>query len=501
MHNMIHGAATHEEGGNGRRPPVSGTSAELLLQKIATRQARVGVIGLGYVGLPLAVVFAEAGFTVVGIDLDASRVAKLNAGESHIEDVPAERVAALLAGPGDAGLRTVAARTGRRSGSFHASSDYDDLCQMDAVIICVPTPLTPDRGPDVSSIAAATAEIARRLPPGMLVVLESTTYPGTTEELLLPRLSRGPGTDRAEPFPLSAALTLQGEADRTERRVGRDFFLAFSPERIDPGRVDWTVRTTPKVIGGVTPDCLKVASALYRSAMDTVVPVSSPRVAEMVKLLENTFRALNIGLANEMAIICDHLGIDVWEVIDAARTKPFGFMPFYPGPGLGGHCIPIDPLYLSWKLRTLNYHARFIQLAEEVNGAMPDHVVRKVADALNTDGKPIMGARIVLLGMAYKANVADSRESPSLEIAAKLIAKGARLSYNDPHVPQVLAGDSHLKSVPLDEEVLRRADCVLIATAHDCYDWAWVLEHSRLVVDTRNATRGMDGASARVIKL
>jgi UDP-N-acetyl-D-glucosamine dehydrogenase len=315
----------------------------------------------------------------------------------------------------------------------------------------------------------------------MLVVLESTTYPGTTEELVLPHLAGG--------------------TEAAERSVGRDFFLAFSPERIDPGRLDWNVQTTPKVIGGVTPACLQVATSLYRCAIDTVVPVSTTRVAETVKLLENTFRAVNIGLANEMAIMCDRLGIDVWEVMDAAKTKPFGFMPFYPGPGLGGHCIPIDPQYLSWKLRTLNYHARFIQLAEEVNTAMPDHVVGKVADALNDDGKSVRGARIVILGMAYKANVADARESPSLEIAAKLIAKGARLSYHDPHVPYVMVAGSRLESVALDAELLRRSDSVVVVTAHESFDWPWVLEHSRLVVDTRNATRDVGARAARVVKL
>jgi len=458
---------------------ISESSQVLLLDKIASRQATIGLIGLGYVGLPLAVAFAEAGFNVVGVDVSASRVATLDSGGSYVEDVPSERIMSLAAANG--------ARSGAplHRGTLRASTDYDELRGTDAVIVCVPTPLTPDHRPDVSQIVSASDEIASRLPGGSLVVLESTTYPGTTEELLLPRLAQG----------------VNGQAEAGDRVVGRDFFLAFSPERIDPGRRDWNVRTTPKVIGGVTPACLEVASALYRCAIDTVVPVSTPRVAETVKLLENTFRALNIGLANEMAIMCDRLGIDVWEVIDAAKTKPFGFMPFYPGPGLGGHCIPIDPQYLSWKLRTVNYHARLIQLSEEINAAMPDHVVGKVADALNDEGKALKGARILILGMAYKANVSDARESPSLEIARRLLKKGACIEYHDPYVPQVLVGEILLKSMPLDEDLLQASDCIIVATAHDWYDWSSIVQRSRLVVDTRNATRGVSGPLARVVRL
>jgi len=451
----------------------------LLLDMIASRQATVGVVGLGYVGLPLATSFAEAGFPVVGIDLSESRVAMLKAGQSYVGDIRSEQIARLVSPDGAGAGGTL------RPGFLHVSARFDALSQVDAVIVCVPTPLTYDRRPDVSHIVAVTDQLAEHLRRGALVVLESTTYPGTTEELLLPRLQRSGDS----------------QLESGDRVVGRDFFLAFSPERIDPGRRDWNVRTTPKVVGGVTPACLEVATALYRCAIDTVVPVTTTRVAETVKLLENTFRALNIGLANEMAIMCDHLGIDVWEVIEAAKTKPFGFMPFYPGPGLGGHCIPIDPQYLSWKLRTVNYHARFIELAEEVNGAMPGYVVGKVADALNDVGKSLKGARILMIGMAYKANVADARESPSLEIAHILLKKGACLSYHDPHVPQVGLVEAHLSSVPLDEDVLRASDCALIATAHDVCDWRLVLRHSRVVVDTRNVTHGLDPHSATVVRL
>jgi len=323
-------------------------------------------------------------------------------------------------------------------------------------------------------------EIARRLQPGMLIVLESTTYPGTTEELVLPSLQNA----RGQTF-----------------QVGRDFFLAFSPERIDPGQSDWTVRNTPKVIGGVTPHCLEVARSLYESTIERVVPVSSPKVAEMVKLLENTFRAVNIALVNEVAIMCDRLGIDVWEVIEAAKTKPFGFMPFYPGPGLGGHCIPIDPHYLAWKLKTLNYNARFIQLAAEINFSMPQYVLGKIADALNEEGRALKGSRVLILGVTYKADVGDLRESPALDLMHLLREKGAEVVYHDPHVPQLEVDGLVMTGVTLDRESLRRADCVVITAPHRSYDWAWVVENSRLVVDTRNATKGVEAHSARVVKL
>lgn len=332
----------------------------------------------------------------------------------------------------------------------------------------------------MSYILSAVDEISRRLHRGMLVVLESTTYPGTTEELVLPRLENSNGLGF---------------------KVGEDFFLAFSPERIDPGRVDWTVRNTPKVIGGVTPGCVEAARALYQCAIDPIVPVSSPKVAEMVKLLENTFRAVNIGLVNEMAIMCDRLGVDVWEVIEAAKTKPFGFMSFYPGPGLGGHCIPIDPHYLAWKLQTLNYNARFIQLAEEINFGMPQHVLGKIADALNEDGKALKGSSLLILGVAYKSDVADIRESAALDLIHLLREKGARVSYNDPYVPSFEVEGLAMVGVPLEHQYLREADCVVIATMHTGYDWEWIVENSQLVVDTRNATQGIIPHSGRVIKL
>ena len=368
------------------------------------------VVGLGYVGLPLAVTFAEAGFRVRGVDTDAKRVEAVNAGRSHVPDVPSETVARLVLD----------------AGRLSASTGYDAVGESDAVLICVPTPLGKTRDPDVSYIVSAASEIAPRLREGALVVLESTTYPGSTEELVLPRL-------------------LEGSAGRLE--VGRDFFLAFSPERVDPGRADWTIANTPKVIGGVTLACTEVASCLYGAAIAEVVRVSSSRAAEMVKLLENTFRAANIALANEMAIMCAHLGLDVWEVIDAASTKPFGFMPFYPGPGLGGHCIPVDPHYLVWKMRTLGYTARFIQLADEINSAMPQHVVLEITRALGSESKPLNGAKVLVLGVAYKPDVGDTRESPALDLIHLLRQQGASVSYHDPLAPSIREAGLDMASV------------------------------------------------------
>jgi UDP-N-acetyl-D-glucosamine dehydrogenase len=431
-----------------------------LLERIAGRSAVVGIVGLGYAGLPLAVAFAEAGFQTVGLDLDARRVAAINAGQSYIDDIPSERLAAL-------------------DGRLRATTDGADLGGCDAVTICVPTPLSKAQAPDISAIVAASDTIARHLRPGQLVVLESTTYPGTTEEVVLPRLAAG------------------------GLRVGEEFFLAFAPERIDPGNRHFAARNTPKVVGGVTPACRAVGAALYRQVVNEVVETSSTRTAEMAKLLENTFRAVNIALVNEMAMMCDALGIDVWEVIDAAATKPFGFMPFYPGPGLGGHCIPVDPYYLSWKLKTLNQTARFIELAGEVNGSMPGFVVGKVADGLNERRLAVNGARVLVLGVAYKKNVADVRESPALEIIERLIAKGALVTYNDPHVAE-LEVNEHLRlcNTPLSEATVAGADCVVICADHDAYDWASIAASARLIVDTRNALKRLSGpVPARIIKL
>ena len=440
-----------------------------ILEKIDNRQAVVSVIGLGYVGLPLAVAFAEGGFRVIGVDIDETRVASINRGQSYIPDVTSEKLLSLTSDKGVQG-----------SGSLSAVGEYSALGEADASIVCVPTPLSKTKAPDLSYIIAAADEIAGQLHPGMLVVLESTTYPGTTEEIILPRLRNAN----------SGSLT-----------AGIDFFLAFSPERIDPGRTDWTIRNTPKVIGGVTARCLEVATRLYESAIDRVVPVSSTRVAEMVKLLENTFRATNVALVNEIAIMCNRLGVDVWEVIEAATTKPHGFMPFYPGPGLGGHCIPIDPQYLAWKLRTLNYNARFIQLAEEINLGMPAYVLARISDVLNEARKPLRGSRVLVLGVAYKADVADTRESPAIDLIDLLQAKGSVVSYHDPHVCRLEIEGSVLASVELDSSVLRESDCVVITAAHSDYNWDWVVENSPLIFDTRNATAGVKAGVGRVVKL
>lgn len=418
-----------------------------LLAKLENRQAKVAVLGLGYVGLPLATVFAEAGFTVLGIDPDEKKVRTIQQGKSQIKDVPEEQVARLVT-----------------AGRLNAATDFSLLQAMDAVSICVPTPLRKTGDPDLSYILGATQELAKYMHPGMVVVLESTTYPGTTREILLPKLG-----------------------DEKGLKVGVDFFLAFSPERVDPGRKDWTTYNTPKVIGGITAECGHVASFWYAQALQTVVPVSSAEVAEMAKLLENTFRMINIGLVNEMAIMCDRLGVDIWEVIEAAATKPFGFMKFTPGPGLGGHCIPIDPLYLSWKLRALNYTARFIDLASEINTNMPRYVVGKIQDALNDFGKPLKGSQVLILGVAYKPDIDDVRESPALDIIGLLELKGAQVSYHDPYIPH-LSHDSWEKECVVDLfQAVRQSDCVVIITNHSSYDYLRLLEEARLIVDTRNA--------------
>ncbi|MDA0243226.1 MAG: nucleotide sugar dehydrogenase [Chloroflexi bacterium] len=416
------------------------------LHKINDRSARVGVVGLGYVGLPLVVGLAEAGFHVTGIDVDARKVQSLNNGQSYIEDIPSEAIAKLV-----------------KNGRFRASVDYGLLDDVDAISICVPTPLRKTKDPDISYIINASENIAKYGVEGKLIILESTTYPGTTDEVMLPILQE------------------KGQ------EVGRDFFLAFSPERIDPGRTDYTLKTTPKVIGGVTPACLEAAVALYGTIVDNPVPVSSTATAEMVKLLENTFRAVNIGLVNEVALMCDKLGLNVWEVVHAAASKPYGFMPFYPGPGLGGHCIPIDPHYLSWKLRTLNYTARFIELAAEINSHMPEYVVSKVADALNDHAKPIKGSKILVLGVAYKPNVSDVRESPALDIILLLQGKGAQVVYHDPYVADLGHEGIALTSTPWADDLVSHMDCTVIVTNHADYDWPALANQPALFVDARNA--------------
>ena len=425
-----------------------------LLEKIALREINLGVIGLGYVGLPLATVFASAGYRVTGIDVDLARVDAVNRGESYIPDVESGLVAELVG-----------------CGRLRATTDYSLISELEAVSICVPTPLRKSRDPDMSYIVKAADAVARHLHPGMVVVLESTTYPGTTREIILPKL-------------LGNGANL---------RIGVDFFLAFSPERVDPGRTDWTTVNTPKVLGGVTPACLEVATQLYQAAIQTVVPVSSPEAAEMVKLLENTFRAVNIGLVNEVLLMCDKLGIDAWEVIEAAATKPFGFMKFTPGPGLGGHCIPIDPLYLSWKLKTLNYRARFIELADEVNRHMPAYWVGKVQDALNEAGKPLKGSKVLVLGVAYKKDVGDLRESPALDMIQLLRAKGALVSYHDPYVPHISSNGYSMGCTKELEKAARVADCVVIATDHSAYDLPDLQHWAGLLINTRAGDRSCWG--------
>ena len=424
--------------------------AASLLESIRERRVRAGVIGLGYVGLPLAVEFARAGYSTTGIDLDPSKVDAINNGRSYIDDVASADVAAL-----------------RSAGRLAATTDFAVLDELDTVNICVPTPLRKTKDPDLSFIVAAAEQIAPRLRPGMLVILESTTYPGTTDELVLPIL------------------------ERSGLRGGKDFFLAFSPERIDPGNPTFGTHNVPKVVGGLTSDCTELACALYAAAITQFVPVSSPRVAEMVKLLENTFRAVNIGMVNELALMCDRMNIDVWEVVRAAATKPFGFMPFYPGPGLGGHCIPVDPFYLSWKARQAGFEARFIELAGAVNGAMPHYVVSLIADALNGIRLALNGSRVLVAGVAYKQNVDDIRESPALDLLGLLKERGVELSYSDPHVA-TLAGSTWVNGIDLEHVELTTVpagyyDCVVIVTDHSGFDYERLQQAGKVVVDTRNA--------------
>jgi UDP-N-acetyl-D-glucosamine dehydrogenase len=433
---------------------------ENLKAKIQAKQATVGIIGLGYVGLPLAIEFGKAGFPVIGIDVDAQKVAAIEQCQSYIQDVPTEEVAKLV-----------------EAGRLSATTDFSVLREIDAVSICVPTPLRKTKDPDISFIIAAVEQIAAYLHPLQLIVLESTTYPGTTDEVILPELLK------------------------TGLEVGKDFFLAFSPERVDPGNRQHQTQNTPKVIGGVTPLCSDIATLLYEQAIETVVSVSSTRSAEMVKLLENTFRSVNIGLVNEIALMCDKLDVDVWEVIDAAATKPFGFMPFYPGPGLGGHCIPIDPYYLAWKMKTLNYNARFIELAGEINAFMPEHVAAKVVHALNDHSKSVKGSRILVLGIAYKRDINDVRESPALDILRLLETRSARLFYNDPYIPEFSKDDVSWTSVDLTEEFVNSMDCIVLVTNHSAYDYQWLVEHAKIFIDTRNVTKDLADPRQVVIKL
>ncbi|NIS80796.1 MAG: nucleotide sugar dehydrogenase [Anaerolineales bacterium] len=435
-------------------------AAQALINKFSQRQARLGVVGLGYVGLPLSVVLAEAGYSVVGVDSDAEKVERLRRGQSYVEDVAGEKITGLL-----------------QNSDFEVTSSYDALKQVDGISICVPTPLRKTGDPDLSFIVSATQSLTPFLHPEMVIVLESTTYPGTTREMVLPELE-GNGLV-----------------------VGETVFLAFSPERVDPGRVDWTTVNTPKVIGGITPACTQVAATMYEQAMETVIRVSSTEVAEMTKLLENTFRAVNIGLVNEMALMCDRLGIDVWEVIEAAETKPFGFMAFTPGPGLGGHCIPVDPLYLSWKLKSVKYNARFIELASEINTNMPRYVVGRIQDALNQNGKALQGSRILILGVAYKPNVSDTRESPALDVIGLLREKGAHVNYYDPFVPSIEHEGWEMASVSGLIPSVREADCVAVITDHASIDYPAVLEGAKLIFDSRNAFGKLGIDDSKVVKL
>jgi UDP-N-acetyl-D-glucosamine dehydrogenase len=434
-----------------------------LIQKIKDRTARIGVIGLGYVGLPLVMRFHEEHFSVMGFDVDAEKCKKLNAGESYIKHIPSERLQILL-----------------KEKRFEATTDFKRLAEADCIIICVPTPLNEKKDPDLQYIEKTSEAVAKTLRKGQLISLESTTYPGTTEEILLSRF-RQSGLE-----------------------VGKDYFLVFSPEREDPGNPNFSTRTIPKVVGGITPDCLEVGQLLYSQIIDRVVTVSSTRAAELVKLLENIYRCVNIALVNELKLLTDRMNIDLWEVIDAASTKPFGFTPFYPGPGLGGHCIPIDPFYLSWKAKEFDFATRFIQLAGEINTSIPHYVVERTATALNDRGKPIKGSKILMLGVAYKKNVDDVRESPALEIMELLQARGAQLAFSDSYIPRLHKmrhyDFSHMSSVSLTKELLESQDAVVIATDHSNVDYHFVVENAALIVDTRNVTRGVTRGREKIVR-
>jgi UDP-N-acetyl-D-glucosamine dehydrogenase len=438
-------------------PQATFDAVSTLRERIRTKTAQVGVLGLGYVGLPLAVEFAAAGFEVIGIDVQQSKVDQVNAGESYVKDVPADLFGRLV-----------------QSGKLRATSDVRVIETLDTIDICVPTPLRKTKDPDMSYVIAATDAIAAHMHRGLLIMLESTTYPGTTDELVLPKL------------------------EQSGLIVGKDFFLCFSPERVDPGNPKFHTRNIPKVVGGITAACTEMGALFYRQALETVVPVSSTRVAEMVKLLENTFRMINIGLVNELALMCHHMNIDVWEIIDAAATKPFGFMPFYPGPGLGGHCIPIDPYYLSWKTKESGFEARFIELAGYINGHMPEFVVEKIQNALNDVAKPVRGSRIHILGVAYKRDIDDTRESPALDVMLLLKQRGAHISFSDPYVATLKIGDTTLRSEDAVTAVAS-ADCVVIVTDHSNVDYSQVVEAGKLIVDTRNALKSFK--SPKIVKL
>ena len=431
----------------------------MIKEKIEAKTLRIGVIGLGYVGLPLAVEFAQKGIHVIGVDKDAEKVSKLNRGENYILDVDDKKLSDLVS-----------------RGLLSATTDYSVIEQLDSISICVPTPLNKIGDPDISLIISARDEIVKHLRPGTIIVLESTTYPGTTEEVIAPAF------------------------EKAGFRIGKDVFIAFSPERIDPGNPVYGTHNTPKVIGGITPKCLEMATEVYGLIIDKVVPVSSTRAAELTKLLENTFRSINIGLVNELAMMCHLLNVDVWEVIQSAATKPFGFMPFYPGPGLGGHCIPIDPIYLSWKLKTLNYKARFIELASEINTFMPEYVVNRVTMALNEHERSVKGSKILVLGVAYKRDIDDPRESPALDIIDLLARHGADVRYHDPYISKVSIGDRTFQSVELSDKILTDQHAIVIATDHTAVDYERVVELSKLVIDTRNATAKI-GRRENIVKL
>ncbi|RJP22478.1 MAG: nucleotide sugar dehydrogenase [Candidatus Abyssobacteria bacterium SURF_5] len=447
---------------NNRKKKASTAASRKLGAQIESKQALIGVIGMGYVGLPLALEFCRSGFRVMGFDIDQTKVDALNAGKSYIGHIPSANVKSFS-----------------RAGLFSATSDFSRLAEPDCISICVPTPLNQQKEPDLKYVAATSEAISERLRPGQLVVLESTTYPGTTEELMLPILSR------------------------SKLAAGRDFFLAYSPEREDPGNRMFPIEKIPKVVGGISPKCSELAGKLYAKIFERVVPVSSTGAAEMTKLLENIFRCVNIALVNEMKMLAERMGIDIWEVIEAASSKPFGFMPFYPGPGLGGHCIPIDPFYLSWKAREYDFNTRFIELAGEVNTFVPYHVVQRIGEALNLKGKSIRGARILVLGVAYKPDVDDMRESPAIKIIELLLKQGADVRYNDPHIPRfprLRKYDLDMVSVKLTPRLMKSMDCVAIITNHSSYDYNYIVKHAPMVIDTRNATKAVTNSKSKIIK-